>query len=69
VPDATCRLFETASGELVDAAVYQRAPLPIGACMVGPCVIVEDGTSTIVPTGYQASIGAAGEIVIEETAS
>ncbi|HEY7576544.1 MAG TPA: hydantoinase/oxoprolinase family protein [Acetobacteraceae bacterium] len=68
-PGATRRLLETTSGELVDAVVYERAPLPIGACMEGPCVIVEDGTSTIVPTGYQALIGAAGEIVIEETST
>ena len=34
--------------------------------MTGPAVIVEDGTSTIVPTGYAARIGAGDDIVIEE---
>jgi N-methylhydantoinase A len=68
-PKSTCRLVETAGGELVDAALFERASLPIGTRMAGPCVIVEDGTSTIVPTGYTARIGAAGEIVIEDTAA
>jgi N-methylhydantoinase A len=65
-PRSTCRLVETTSGEQVDATLFERASLPIGACFAGPCVIVEDGTSTIVPTGYNARIGAAREIVIEE---
>ena len=34
--------------------------------MTGPAVIVEDGTSTIVPSGYTARIGAGDDIVIEE---
>jgi N-methylhydantoinase A/oxoprolinase/acetone carboxylase beta subunit len=65
----SCRLVETVSGEPVDAALFERQSLPIGACLNGPCVIIEDGTSTIVPTGYTACIGAAREIVIEEAAT
>ena len=40
--------------------------LPKGARVAGPAVIVEDGTSTIVPSGYAARIGAGDDIVIEE---
>jgi N-methylhydantoinase A len=65
----SCHLVETASGEPVDAALFERKSLPIGTCVTGPCVIIEDGTSTIVPTGYAACIGAAREIVIEEAAT
>jgi N-methylhydantoinase A len=68
-PGATCRLIETTSGDSVDAGLFERASLPVGACMSGPCVIVEAGTSTIVPAGYNARIGAAGEIVIEDIAT
>jgi hypothetical protein len=32
-------------------------------------VIVEDGTSTIIPTGYAAHISAGDDIVIEEIAA
>jgi hypothetical protein len=37
-----------------------------GASLHGPAVIVEDGTSTIVPGGYVARISAGDDIVIEE---
>jgi N-methylhydantoinase A len=46
--------------------VFVRTTLPKGACIAGPAVIVEDGTSTIVPTGHTAYINAGDDIVIEE---
>jgi N-methylhydantoinase A len=61
-----CRIVETASGETVDASLFVRGTLPKGALLLGPAVIVEDGTSTIVPSGYTARIGAGDDIVIEE---
>ena len=48
-PIGRCRMIETTSGEAVDAALFVRAALPRGARVTGPAVIVEDGTSTIVP--------------------
>jgi N-methylhydantoinase A len=60
-------MLETTSGETVDAAVYLRASLTKGVSLQGPAVIVEDGTSTIVPTGYVARISAGDDIVIEES--
>ena len=35
-------------------SLFVRAALPQGARVTGPAVIVEDGTSTIVPSGYAA---------------
>jgi N-methylhydantoinase A len=61
-----CRIVETASGEAVDASMFLRTALSKGATLAGPAVIVEDGTSTIVPTGYTASVSAGDDIVIEE---
>jgi N-methylhydantoinase A len=66
MPSGQCRIVETASGETVDASVFVRAALTKGARLAGPAVIVEDGTSTIVPSGYTARIGAGNDIVIEE---
>src|SRR5262249_34827449 len=63
---AACRMVDTATGEAVEAALYERAALPKGVRAEGPAVIVEDGTSTIIPGGYTARIDAAGNIVIEE---
>jgi N-methylhydantoinase A len=65
-PSGRCRIVETASGEVVDATVHVRAALCKGAHLAGPAVIVEDGTSTIVPGGFTARIGAGDDIVIEE---
>jgi N-methylhydantoinase A len=59
-------MMDTASGEVVDAALFVRSDLPQGARIAGPAVIVEDGTSTIIPGGYVARIGAGDQIVIEE---
>jgi N-methylhydantoinase A len=68
-PSGSRRLIDTAHGETSDAAVYQRAALPEGSTLTGPAVIVESGTSTIVPAGFNARVGAAGELVIEEPAA
>ena len=66
-PSGRCRIVETANGEAIDASVFVRAALSKGMHLAGPAVIVEDGTSTIVPSGYSACIGADGDIMIEET--
>ena len=65
-PIGRCRIVEPISGEAVDASLFVRGALLVGARVAGPAVIVEDGTSTIVPSGYVAHIGAADDIVIEE---
>jgi N-methylhydantoinase A len=65
-PSGQCRIVETASGEAVDAARFIRTELAKGERLTGPAVIVEDGTSTIVPTGYTAHINIGNDIVIEE---
>jgi N-methylhydantoinase A len=49
--------------------VFLRAALRPGISLAGPAVIVEDGTATIVPTGFAARIAAGQEIVIEEPAA
>jgi N-methylhydantoinase A len=32
----------------------------------GPALIVEDGTTTVVPMGFSAGINAVGQIVLED---
>jgi N-methylhydantoinase A len=68
-PSGRCRVVETATGEPVDALLFVRSELGKGARLTGPAVIVEDGTSTIVPSGFSARIGGGDDIVIEETAA
>ena len=59
------RMVEAINGEIIDAPVYTRASLAPGAGLTGPAAIVEDGTTTIVPTGFSARIAHGGEIIIE----
>jgi N-methylhydantoinase A len=66
VPSGHCRIVEATGGDAVDAALFVRADLAQGVRLRGPAVIVEDGTSTIVPSGYTARIAASDDIVIEE---
>jgi len=63
------RIIDTAAGDPVQAAVFRRASLPQGAEVAGPAVIVEDGTSTILPAGFTAHVAADGEIIIEVDAA
>ncbi|HEY8288737.1 MAG TPA: hydantoinase/oxoprolinase family protein, partial [Acetobacteraceae bacterium] len=61
-----CRIVESMTGEAMQATVFARDRLAAGMAMTGPAMIQEDGTTTIVPPGFTAHVGAAGEIVIEE---
>jgi N-methylhydantoinase A len=64
-PIGTRRIVEPETGEIGTAQVHARNALAPGAIVIGPAVILEDGTTTIVPAGRTARIGADFEIVIE----
>jgi N-methylhydantoinase A len=65
-PIERCRIVESIGHAAVDAALFARTLLTMGARVIGPAVITEDGTSTIVPSGYRARVGSGGDIIIEE---
>jgi N-methylhydantoinase A len=64
-PVGTRRMVETETGEMVTAHVHDRHTLQPGATVSGPAVILEDGTTTVIPSNRIARIGADREIVIE----
>jgi N-methylhydantoinase A len=66
VPIERCRIVEAIGDAAVEATLFARNLLTIGARVIGPAVIAEDGTSTIVPSGYRAWVGSGGDIIIEE---
>jgi N-methylhydantoinase A len=66
---ATRTIQDIATGAMAQASVHARATLSQGTWLKGPAIIVEDGTSTIVPGGYVARINASDDIVIEEIES
>ncbi len=55
-------VFDPDSGEFVDTPVYWRCDLAPGAAVVGPAVIAEDETSTVVGAGFDARIDCFGHI-------
>ncbi|HVC59609.1 MAG TPA: hydantoinase/oxoprolinase family protein [Acetobacteraceae bacterium] len=66
-PSGDCRVTDAATGATLIAATHARAALRPGHSVTGPAVIIEDGTSTLVPPGFTARIAGGGEIVIEES--
>ncbi len=66
-PTGRQRVADPATGIVADAATWRRDALPPGARLVGPAVILESGTSTIVPPGFTAKLAAAGELLIERS--
>ena len=64
-PIGTRRMVEAESGDTVIAQVHDRRTLSPGVTVTGPAVILEDGTTTVIPSGRLARIGADSEIVIE----
>jgi N-methylhydantoinase A len=65
VAQRTRTLVEAITGDTIDAPVYARPSLRPGVELSGPAAIVEDGTTTIIPTGFTARIAYGGEIIIE----
>ncbi|MDJ0628366.1 MAG: hydantoinase/oxoprolinase family protein [Rhodobacter sp.] len=57
-------MFDAALRREVGAREVLRDAMPIGACLDGPAVIVEDETSTIVTDAYRVTMQADGALLI-----
>jgi N-methylhydantoinase A len=68
-PIGTRRIVEAETGEAVMAQLHVRSTLAPGMRVTGPAAILEDGTTTIIPSGRVARIGADSEIIIEGSAA
>ncbi len=55
-------VFDADSADFVEVAIHERAALVPGAVVPGPAIIVEDETSTVVSTRFDARIDAFGYI-------
>ena len=56
--------FDPDAGDFVDMPVYGRADLAPGARIHGPALIVEDQTTTVVASGFDAHVNGLGYIVM-----
>ena len=61
-------VVDTASGEPVTAAVFDRGRLRSGETVAGPAMIVEAQTSTFVPPGFILSCDPFGSLILDRTA-
>lgn len=57
-------VFDPALGARLMAGLFQRSQIAVGQVAAGPCVIVEDETTIIVPTGCSATCRSDGCIEI-----
>ena len=67
-PDQDGRLlFPTRSGRLeqMDTAFYRRELLPIGPKIVGPAIILQTDSTTVVPPGSTLSADAGGNLIVQ----
>ena len=65
VPVGQRQLIDAESGQFDEAPCYDRASLEAGATILGPAVIVEQDTATVVSAQYTAVVHTAGYIVLE----
>jgi N-methylhydantoinase A len=66
-PAGTRDVTDPATGATEPAAVFERGALAPGMALPGPALIVEDGTTTVVPRGMSGRINALHQIVLETT--
>ncbi|MBO6559156.1 MAG: hydantoinase/oxoprolinase family protein [Nisaea sp.] len=63
-PTGSRRLFDPATGDYVDAAIYWRDDLPVGAKVAGPALISETQTTTVVTSVFDATVNELGYLVM-----
>jgi N-methylhydantoinase A len=63
-PAGTAQLVEGGSRPSTEAGVFPRSDLAPGMSVEGPALIVEDQTTTLVPTGFVAHVATGGHLVL-----
>jgi len=63
-PTGSRKLFDPATSDYVDAKVYWRDELPIGAKVTGPALIAETQTTTVVTSVFDATVNELGYLVL-----
>jgi N-methylhydantoinase A len=62
MPVRTQAVRDTTTGEVADWRIYDRSTLTQGAVIEGPAIVAEDETSTLVGSGWQATVNGLGYI-------
>jgi len=64
IPRGQREIFDSATEKTVEAPVYARADLAPGCRFAGPALIVEDQTTTVVSSSFEAGVNSLGYIVL-----
>jgi len=64
VADRQIALFDPGLGAVVQAGSYLREDLASGDSVEGPAVVIEDQTTTVVPTDFVATVTGRGHLVL-----
>ena len=59
------RVRDTATGEVADWQVYDRAQMPPGCTVPGPCIVSEAETSTLVGPGWRCRVDGLGYLELQ----
>jgi len=54
-------------GEIIQADVYTRKDLPVGAQISGPCVVEQYDTTSVIPPGFQVTVDRWGNLVARQS--
>ena len=57
-------IFDPVQGENLASRIYERAALETGARLIGPAVIVERETTTVITSTFDAIIQSEGSILL-----
>lgn len=68
-PIRTQRVRDTATGEVADWAIFDRAAMPPGCCVLGPCIVTEAETSTLVGPGWSCRVDGLGYLELNREAA
>ena len=68
-PQDTRNALDFITGKNIEHKVYSRKKLSIGSKIIGPAIIEEDQTTTLIPKNFAAQINSYGYLVIEERIS
>ncbi|MNX43325.1 hypothetical protein D3C86_737670 [compost metagenome] len=60
-------VYDAAQGRRLDIPCYERQSLDPEQTLTGPALVVEDETTTFVPSGYVARRSRLGSLVLDDT--
>jgi N-methylhydantoinase A len=65
-PVSTREVFDAKQAERISVGIHNRLDLTVGQRISGPAIIVEEGTSTLVSSSFDAHVDLGGALVLTQ---